>query len=87
LASLTLVCALVPLIEAAAARISERRQAPTAAPAPPRRPPRLGLRALRPATLAVAIIAVTAVTGTAALADNEDLIYIERGLTGPRNAQ
>ncbi|MBW3653460.1 MAG: RnfABCDGE type electron transport complex subunit D, partial [Actinobacteria bacterium] len=75
LASLTLVCALVPLIEAAAARISERRQAPTAAPAPPRRPPRLGLRALRPATLAVAIIAVTAVTGTAALADNEDLIY------------
>ena len=88
LASLTLVCALVPMIEAAAARISERRRAPAAAaPAPRRRPPRLGLPALRPATLAVAIIAVTAVVGTAALADNEDLIYIERGLTGPRNAQ
>lgn len=33
------------------------------------------------------VIAVTAVVGTAALADNQDLIYIERGLTGPRNAR
>jgi len=35
----------------------------------------------------VVIIAVTAVAGTAALAKNEDLIFIERGLTGPGNAQ
>ena len=89
LASLTLVCALVPLIDAAAAR--HRRPAPVPADIPPSatrspsapRPP----RALRPASIAVAIIAVTAVVGTAALADDKDLTYIERGLTGPRNAQ
>ena len=76
LASLTLTCALVPLIESLASRTSARQ-----------RPLRVRLRAVGPATLAVAIIAVTAVVGTAALADNQDLIYIERGLTGPRNAQ
>ncbi|MBW3607759.1 MAG: RnfABCDGE type electron transport complex subunit D [Actinobacteria bacterium] len=89
LASLTLVCAVVPLIEAAVRR-SGARGAPLAdlsLPAPQPRSRGLALRAVRPATLAVAIIAVTAAVGTAALADNQDLIYIERGLTGPRNAQ
>ena len=87
LASLTLVCAVVPMIESVARRTSGRH-ATSGEPAPPS-PPRsaLALTALRPATIAVALIALTAVVGTAALADNEDLIYIERGLTGPRNAQ
>ena len=71
LASLTLACAIVPLIEALAARTR----------------PTLRLRGLQPATAAVAIIAVTAVAGTAALADNEDLVLIEQGLVGKRNAQ
>lgn len=89
LASLTVICALVPMIDAAARRTSGRRDAAYASPSGPERrwSPLLDLRALRPATVAVAIIAVTAVVGTAALADNQDLIYIERGLTGPRNAQ
>jgi len=87
LASLTLVCAVVPMIESVARRTSGRH-ATSGVPAPPS-PPRSGvaLGALRPATIAVALIALTAVVGTAALADNQDLIYIERGLTGPRNAQ
>ena len=45
------------------------------------------LRALAPATIAVAMIVATAAVGTAALADNRDLIFIEQGLTGPRTAQ
>ena len=56
-------------------------------PALRRRLPRLAWRTLRPARVAVAMIALTAVVGTAALADNRDLVYIERGLTGPRTAQ
>lgn len=71
LASLTLACALVPLIEALVARAR----------------PTLTLRALRPASVAVAIIAITAVAGTATLAGNRDLVYIEQGLVGKRNAQ
>ena len=89
LASLTLVCAIVPLIESIARRTSGRTQtsddASAAASPPPR--PALVRRPLRPAMIAVALIALTAVVGTAALADNEDLVYIEQGLTGPRNAQ
>jgi hypothetical protein len=38
-------------------------------------------------SIAVVIIAVTAVAGTVALAGDENLFYIERGLTGPLNAQ
>lgn len=88
LASLTLTCALVPMIESLARRTGARRQAGTRDSAPaPRRSPSFSFGAVRPATVAVALIAVTAVVGTAALADNQDLIYIERGLTGPRNAQ
>jgi Na+-translocating ferredoxin:NAD+ oxidoreductase RnfD subunit len=89
LASLTLVCAIVPLIESLARRTSGRSQtsddASAAASPPPR--PALARSVLRPAMLAVVLIALTAVVGTAALADNEDLVYIEQGLTGPRNAQ
>ncbi len=89
LASLTLVCALVPAIEAASRRLQARRDSPSdtapAQPVPPAK--RLGAGALRPASVAVVIIAVTAVAGTMSLAGNEDLYYIERGLTGPLNAQ
>lgn len=87
LASLALVCAFVPLIEAAARRTDARRRPHADAPASARTRPAFTTRALRPATLAVAMIAATAVIGTAALANNRDLTYIERGLTGPRNAQ
>ncbi|MEA2143232.1 MAG: enediyne biosynthesis protein [Solirubrobacteraceae bacterium] len=83
LASLALVCAFVPWIEAAARRTDARRRPHADAPARPT----FTAGALRPATLAVALIAATAVVGTAALANNRDLTYIERGLTGPRNAQ
>ena len=88
LASLTLVCAIVPLIESFARRTRVRDPEPddAAAPsAPPR--PAFALPRLTPAMLAVVLIAMTAVVGTAALADNQDLVYIEQGLTGPRNAQ
>jgi hypothetical protein len=89
LSSLTLICALVPAIEAVTRR--GRRDLGSPSDTAPAQPPplsrRLGAGALRPASVAVAIIAVTAVVGTAALADNKDLFYIERGLTGPLNAQ
>lgn len=88
LASLTLICALVPLIESFAGRSAGRAPASGDAPAPSPEPrPALARRPLRPVMVAVALIALTAVVGTAALADNQDLVYIEQGLTGPRNAQ
>ena len=87
LSSLTLVCALVPAIEAAARRLHRGPGSPAdAAPEPLPLAKKLG-GSLRPASIAVAVIAVTAVLGTAALADDQDLFYIERGLTGPLNAQ
>jgi Na+-translocating ferredoxin:NAD+ oxidoreductase RnfD subunit len=89
LSSLTLVCALVPLIEAATRRFQGERRSPSdTAPAEPLPlSSRLGAGALRPVSIAVVIIAVTAVAGTVALAGDENLFYIERGLTGPLNAQ
>ena len=81
LASLTVVCAVVPFIDA----VARRRRAPAEEPRPRLRIP--GREALRPATLAVIMIVAVASIGTAALASNQDLIYIEQGLTGPRNAQ
>jgi hypothetical protein len=89
LASLTVICAVVPFIDLAARRL-RRKPEDAMAPAPPPAWPRLriaNLRALAPATLAVALIVATAAVGTAALAGNRDLIYIEQGLTGPRTAQ
>lgn len=89
LASLTVVCALVPLIEAAARRVrGERRDPPAARPVEPR--PvlrRLAAAARNPAIVAAVLIAVTAVVGTAALAGNRQITYIEQGLTGTRNPQ
>ncbi len=89
LSSLTVVCAFVPLIDAAARWFRGTPGGRLALAAPGLVALRGMLRpaALRPSNIAVIIIAVTALAGTAALAQNNDLIYIERGLTGPRNAQ
>ncbi len=82
LSSLTVSCALVPLIE----RL-------TAAPARPARPVRPGqaqgwARALRrPSVAAAVIIALAAPLNTAVLAGNDQVMLIERGLTGEANAQ
>lgn len=90
LSSLTVACAFVPLIERVARRI-ERPVAGIAAVAPPlrRRPfwARLAVAVRSPAVVAAAIIATAAPLNTAALAGNEQLVLIERGLTGEANAQ
>lgn len=79
LASLTIVCAGVPLIERVAARsVSDLGAALRSAVRP---------RELRPVHLAVLLVAVLALVGTAALPHNKDLVYIERGLAGPAAAQ
>ena len=87
LASLTIACAIVPQIEALARRL---KRDPDRAPAADERallPARSRAALLRPATLAVVLIVLTASVGTATLTANGDLVLIERGLTGPRNAQ
>ncbi len=88
LSGLTVVCALVPLIELTARRVAESRSAPSSYP-PDTRPlsTRLGAATLNPAIIAVVIIALTAVAGTAALANDKQVTAIELGLTGKRNPQ
>ncbi len=89
LSSLTVVCALVPLIEAAARRM----QVPVVAGGAERRADAVPLATRwaaavrRPAVLAALIIAVAAPVDTAVLAGNEQVILIERGQAGPLNAQ
>jgi Na+-translocating ferredoxin:NAD+ oxidoreductase RnfD subunit len=76
LASLTVTCALVPLIDRWAARAAKAREdAPARA--------RYG----RAALVAVVIVAVAAPVNTAALANNEEIVLIERGLLGPSSPQ
>jgi hypothetical protein len=89
LASLTIVCAVVPQIETLSRRLGRRHDDAAATALPARAPlrTRLGAAARRPASIAVLIIVLTAFVGTATLATNDDLVLIERGLTGPRNAQ
>jgi uncharacterized membrane protein YhaH (DUF805 family) len=86
LSGLTVVCALVPLIELVARRIAEREK-PTQAGDPRALWLRVRAGALTPAVIAVAIIVLTAVAGTAALARDKQVVAIERGLVGKRNAQ
>ncbi|MBW3626075.1 MAG: RnfABCDGE type electron transport complex subunit D [Actinobacteria bacterium] len=89
LSSLTVVCAVVPLIEALARRIEGPAVdivAVTGGAARPLRP-RLRAAVRNPAIIAAAIVAVAAPLNTAALAGNDQLILIERGLTGEANAQ
>lgn len=97
LASLTVSCALVPLIE----RLARRGAGVAAEPAfeaatgpdrahaagPPPLAARLRAAAARPASVAVALIVALAIAGTASLSDNRDLILIERGEAGPLHAQ
>jgi len=88
LTSLTVVCALVPLIESVSRRLSQ--QTPVAAQDRPPRIPvraRLSAAARRPAVVAAVIIAVAAPLDAAALVGNEQVILIERGQVGAVNAQ
>ncbi|MDP9389338.1 MAG: RnfABCDGE type electron transport complex subunit D, partial [Actinomycetota bacterium] len=88
LASLTVTCALVPLIERVSRRLPQRDLMVSPAPSPSLAlARRLALGASRPAVVAATIIAVAAPLDTAALAGNQQLILIERGQTGDRNAQ
>lgn len=81
LASLTLVCALVPLIDRIAARDrGERTSLGT-------RSWRAGARWRNPALIAAAVIAVAAPIDALALTANTQIGYIERGLTGTHNPQ
>ncbi|MBW3609993.1 MAG: RnfABCDGE type electron transport complex subunit D [Actinobacteria bacterium] len=77
LSSLTVACALVPLIEAAARR--SMRLTPLGAG--------WARAAPRPVVAAIVIIAVAAPVNTAVLAANDQIMLIERGLTGEANAQ
>ncbi len=87
LTSLTVVCALVPLIE----RLTRRLPAnPGGRALPDERPPlaaRLAVAARRPAVIAAVIIAVAAPLDAAAFARNKQVVLIERGEVGHRNAQ
>jgi Na+-transporting NADH:ubiquinone oxidoreductase subunit NqrB len=91
LSSLTVVCALVPVIESLSRRRQGQRErdrngSRTTLGAPVERRRRL-VTALSPGIIAALVIAVAAPAGTAALARNTQLINIERGLTPDRNPQ
>ncbi len=81
LSSLTVMCALVPLLDVPRTPM----HAPWAEPG--RRARRFAAVAARPAVLAAAIIAVAAPLNTTRLADDPQLILLERGLAGPGNSQ
>ena len=88
LSSLTVVCAVVPLIEALARRIEGPAAEPAVVPLPSAPRPlvtRVGAALRNPAIAAAVIIAVAAPLNTAALAGNDQLILIERGLAGDAN--
>ncbi len=81
LSSLTVMCTLVPLLD------RPRPTLPGPMTDPGRRAQRLASVAARPAVLAAAIIAFAAPVNTALLADDPQLILLERGLSGPGNSQ
>ena len=88
LVSLTVVCALVAIIDLISSQSVQRhtRTDGTVRTADHVSSGRM-LRQVRPGSVAVAIIAAAAVVGTVGLADDQDLILMELGLTDPRNAQ
>ncbi|MDP8961062.1 MAG: RnfABCDGE type electron transport complex subunit D, partial [Actinomycetota bacterium] len=88
LSSLTVTCALVPVIEQVSRRIRRRQLNLPIEPSDPR-PMLAQLRAAAssPSMVAAAIIAVAAPIDTAALADNEELILIEQGLSADPDPQ
>ncbi|GAC1337701.1 MAG: hypothetical protein NVSMB29_02450 [Candidatus Dormibacteria bacterium] len=91
LSSLTVVCALVPLINHVSGlveRHGEGRVAPqTSGPTSLRIGERLAAATLSPALVAVVGIAVAAPVDTMALASNQQVLLIEQGLSGSTNPQ
>jgi hypothetical protein len=90
LSSLTVTCAMVPVIERIAGRVSRACEPSTVAVGPAPRQRSDGDRwagLLRPVVVATAVIAVAAPVGTIALSRNTQVINIERGLTRQRNPQ
>lgn len=91
LSSLTFVCAVVPMMEAAVRRWRERKEAadtviPRAAPGAARLAP--SLRAFRrPAAAAALIIALAAPVDAALYSGNKQVVLIEQGQVGKANAQ
>jgi Na+-transporting NADH:ubiquinone oxidoreductase subunit NqrB len=88
LSSLTVVCALVPLIESAIRRRQARPELPPTVAVTQALPSRRQIvsAARNPILVAAAVIAIAAPLNTAALAGNEQVLLIERGLAG-KNAQ
>ena len=87
LSSLTLTCALVPLIEWAI-RLRRLGRTSGALSTPVRiRPTKVMGAVLNPVLAAAIIVAVAAPVDTATLVHNRDVILIERGLTGTHNPQ
>ena len=84
LSSLTVVCALVPLIENVVRRLQARPRAALAGAMP--RWPQVAAAARNPVIVAAAVITLFAPLNTAALAGDEEILLIERGLAG-KNAQ
>lgn len=83
LSSLTVMCALVPFIEAAV----RRRQSPAESGVAVKVPRRLTAAVLTPTVVAATIIALAAPIDTSTLIGNRGVVNIERGLTGSRNPQ
>jgi cytochrome c oxidase assembly factor CtaG len=93
LSSLTVTCALVPLIEAGVRRWRARNAEPADGPGEGGTTSlrtRLAAAAATPATpavIAVVLIALAAPVNTTRLADNPNLRLMEQGLSGERNPQ
>jgi hypothetical protein len=89
LSSLTLTCALAPQME----KLMRRKESglPVPEPGPARQPGaatwRLRRAAANPVAIAILIIVVAAPVATLRLIGNNEIVVIERGLTGSRNPQ
>ena len=86
LASLTIVCSIVPLIDSLSRRMSNDLVGPEV-PVAKAGFARWRACVFQPGRIAVVIIFVTALVGTATLGSNRDLVFIERGIAGSRGAQ
>ncbi len=87
LSSLVVVCAAVPLIEQRTRPVADVDTDDEVTPLPRPWPTRVAAAAANPAIIAAAIITLAAPLNTAALAGNDQLILIERGLTADGNPQ
>lgn len=86
LASLTVSCGIVPFVERVALRLDG---VPRVRPVPPRAPALTRVRELhrQPAIVLVSLVAAAAVLETVALAGDEDLVLLERGLSESADPQ